>query len=332
MWEVEEGIGEHRAIRRGANGAITAARLDWPDASAKALAAGLIADAVLIARAAGSPRGTLRFPGGGEALIDGLPANASEGAAVRAEVARPAMAETGRLKRARARLATAPPRPAPTLAERLRGDYERVEGERVRVRVVRDLGGDWDELFAEAWDPVIDFARGSLIVSPTPGMTVIDIDGTLAPRALALAAVPAIAQAIGRMDLAGSIGIDFPTIADKAERRLVDTALASALADWRHERTAMNGFGFVQLIARVERLSLPQRIAADRAGAAARALLRRAERVEGPGTLLLVAHPAVLHAVRADWRAALIRNTGRTVDWREDTALALAGGYAQVLR
>ena len=36
-------------------------------------------------------------------------------------------------------------------------------------------------------------------------------------RALALAAVPALASAIRRMDLAGSITIDFPTLSDKAD-------------------------------------------------------------------------------------------------------------------
>ena len=55
-WLVEEGIGEHRAIL-AENGAIVAARLDWPGA----LAAGQVEDAVLIARSAGAARGTLRF-------------------------------------------------------------------------------------------------------------------------------------------------------------------------------------------------------------------------------------------------------------------------------
>ena len=319
-WLIEQGIGEVRALLVQ-DGEVIAARLEWPGA----LAAGQVEAARLIHRAAGSTRGTARFANGEEALVDRLPQDASEGASLRLAVTRAAIPEAafegaGRHKRAQARPTTAAPRAAPTLAETLGG------------KIVHRLpGGLWDDVFTDAWEGRIAFAGGAAVISPTPAMTLIDIDGPLPPRALSLAAVPHIAAALRRLDINGSIGIDFPTLADKADRRAVDEAMAAALTGIAHERTAMNGFGFVQIVTRLERPSMLARFAAMRAGAAARALLRRAEGVMEPGVLLLTAHPAVRAAVTPAWAAELARRTGRTIAWREDTGLALAGGFAQAV-
>ena len=319
-WLIEEGIGEHRAALLDGD-RIVAARLDWRDG----LARGLVADAVLASRARGSSRGTARFPSGEEALVDRLPAAAVEGAALRLEVTRPALSEGKRRKLAHARPSTLPPRPAPTLAEALN-----TEGHAVRI-VRRFPGAEWDELMAEAFSGTIAFSGGGLLLYPTPAMLLVDVDGTLAPRSLALAAVEPLAAALRRLDIGGSIGIDFPTLPSRDERRQVDNALEAALTGWPHERTAMNGFGFVQLVARTERPSLLHRDTHQPAATAARWLLRQAEALEGAGSLLLTAHPSVEAQLRAEWLEELARRTARAIQVEARSYLAIESVHAQLV-
>jgi len=319
-WYVEEGIGEERAILVE-SGRIVAARLHWPGG----LTAGQVEKAQLISRSTGSSRGTARFATGEEALVAGLPRQTSEGAALRLKVIRAAIGETGRTKLAQARPSEEDLRPPPTLADALEANGDLVK----RVAVFPVAG--WEDLLGEAFAREIAFAGGSLLLSPTPAMTLIDVDGMLAPPQLALVAVPAIARVLRLFDIGGSVGIDFPTLSDKADRRRVDEALGEALRHWPHERTAMNGFGFVQLVARLERPSILQRLAQDPSGAAARLLLRRAELVSDPGALLLTCHPAVKVRLHDGWLGELARRTGREVRVATDPALALEAAFAQAV-
>jgi hypothetical protein len=317
-WLVEQGIGEDRAILLDGDH-VCAARVQWPGA----LVAGQVEDARLLSKSAGSKRGTVRFTNGEEALVAQLPPDAREGSAIRLKVTRAAMAEAGRLKRAQARPTDEPLRPAPSLLEGLAQ-----EGCKARL-VHRFPGPHWDDLMADAFAREIAFAGGSILLAPTPAMTLIDVDGDLDAKALALAAVPAIADALRRLDVGGSVGIDFPTLAAKADRRAVDEALDEALRNWPHERTAMNGFGFVQLVARAQRPSILQLAAFKPAQAAARLLLRRAEGVEQPGAILLRADPQVIAALKGECLEELARRTGRVIRCESDSGLALEAGTAQ---
>lgn len=313
-----------RAIRLE-GGAIAEARLDWSASSPGSLAAGMVGDARLIARSRGSTRGTAEFANGRRALVSRLPGSASEGAMIRLQITRPEMAESGRIKLAHARPTAEAPRPAPSLAETL-------AAEGWQVRKLRHFPeGDWDALMADAFAGQCAFPGGALVISPTPAMTLIDIDGELPPRTLALAACEPIARVLRRFDIGGSTGVDFPTLPEKADRRAVDMALEEALAGWPHERTAMNGFGFVQLVSRLERPSILHRACFQRPAAAARLLLRRAEKLAGPGLIELVAHPALARHLRPDWLAELNRRTGRNHRLRLDPALAIESPHAQLV-
>jgi hypothetical protein len=311
-WLIEEGIGETRALLV-AGERVLAARLMWPGERA----AGTHCTGKLASKLKGSRRGVAVLDDGSEALVDHLPQAATEGQMLDLVITRAAIAERGRLKRAQARVAGAD---APTSVAPFVG------GRTVR----RFPAGLWEEVWHAASSASIAFPGGEIIISVTPAMTVIDIDGIGTARDLALAAVPVIAQAIGWFDIGGNIGIDFPTIVSKDDRRIVDRALGIALDEWAHERTAMNGFGFVQLVARLEGPSLLHRFATARLGASARMALRRAELAEGTGrALVLTAHPGLKTKLREPWLDELARRSGREIRLDFDPGLAIEAAHAQ---
>lgn len=318
-WIVENGIGEERAFRLGPAG-IEEARLHWPGTGP---AAGLIADARLMERVGNGGRALVEFPGGIAVLGRNIPRDRSVGASVRMEVTREAIAERGRLKRAQARFTDQPERTAPSLADRLIA-----EGHHVKRLLQPSPLAEWDDLWLEAEAREVALDGGGLLLAETPAMTLIDVDGGHA-TAEALASI--VARTIRRLDLGGNIGIDFPTVSDRAERKQMDSQLGDFLDDWPHERTAMNGFGFVQIVRRLERPSLLHRIARDPAGAAARLMLRRAELLSGAGRIELSAHPAVIAKLAGPWIAELSRRTGRQVVTKPDAGLAIARPHAQIV-
>lgn len=313
-WLIEEGIGETRALLIE-DEQVRGARLNWPDE----LRAGERYGGRLITKLAGTRRGVVLLENGSEALVDHLPPSATEGQTLAVTITRAALGERGRLKRAQARA---------VMAETTTAVSPRFDGTIVR----RFPSGLWEDVWHAGSSASLDFPGGEILLSVTPAMTVIDVDGIGAPRDVALAAVPAIARALVWFDLGGNIGIDFPTLAAKTERRTVDEALGAALDNWPHERTAMNGFGFIQLVARLEGPSLLHRFVTARLGAAARMALRRAELVEGTGrVLLLTVHPALKPKLKPEWLAELTRRTGRDVRIETDPGLAIEAAHAQLL-
>jgi hypothetical protein len=159
-------------------------------------------------------------------------------------------------------------------------------------------------------------------------MTLIDVDGYPSPDDLAVLGATEAAKAIRRLDIGGSIGIDLPTAGSKAARLAAAEAI-DAILPQPLERTAVNGFGFVQIVRPRQRASLVE-LARDRALFEARALLRRAA-LEKPGPKRLVAHPAVVAAIEAKphWLDALQRQVGGAIALRADPPLPMSGGYAE---
>jgi hypothetical protein len=301
-WLIEQGIGETRAALVD-DGEILETRVRRDGV----VPAGAILDAKLIGVA---PRVTVEAAGETFLLPHGV-SGVSEGRTLLVEVTREAIGGAEAWKRGLARLTIEAPRPAPPLAE---GREGRIEG--------------WDDLLEEARSGIVPFSGGELRIEPTAAMTMIDVDGWLAPPQLAQMAAWAAARAIRRLDIGGSIGIDFPTLRDKQARREVDQVLNEYLPK-PSEHTAINGFGFVQVVRSRPRASLVE-LAQNRPSFEARALLRRAA-AEHPGAKRLVAHPAVIAVIEKHrpWLDQLARQLGGAVSLRADAALPMSGGYAE---
>ena len=188
----------------------------------------------------------------------------------------------------------------------------------------------WNDLIDEARSGIVRFAGGELQISATPAMTLIDVDGQLPAEELALSGATGAASSIRRLDIGGSIGIDLPTVAGKAQRQAIAERIDAALPQ-PFERTAVNGFGFLQIVRPRLRASLIE-LAVDRAAFEARVLLRRVA-LERTGATQLVAPPAITRLLedRSDWLDALARQVGGAIGLRAEPSLPISGAYAEGL-
>ena len=272
----------------------------------EALPLGLVAPARLIAR---DGRRATAAIAGAEALVEPAPAEWRQGETRLAQVVREAWSDGVRDKQARVALHDGPVRPAPSLIERL---IDRVPGARLVPVHGPDLlaAAGWDAVVDQAVTGQIDFPGGRLLLSPTPAMLVIDVDGPGDAQALAESAARAVAAAVRRLGLGGPIVVDFPTLGGRAARAAVDAILAGALPS-PFEKTVINGFGLVQIIRPRTRRSLVDEV--RRPGFAGLELLRQAMRLVGP--VAIEAAPAVINWLQARpaLLAELARLTGGTV-------------------
>ncbi|PXA86077.1 ribonuclease [Nostoc sp. 3335mG] len=314
-WVLDQGIGEHRAALIDGD-IILEAAIDRLEGR---LRVGAVVTAKLGERIGA---GAWLTTGQGDAILEAVPRGLSQGRSLLVEIVREAIPEPGRLKPPRARASDATEeRPAPTLAERFPDAHTLSAHEADRLEQV-----GWSELIEQAQSGEIDFAGGSLRLSPTPAMALFDVDGALPPAELAILGARAATQAVRRLGIGGSIGIDLPTLGSKAERAAAGQAIDDILPQ-PFERTAVNGFGFVQIVRPRPRASIPELVRADPALTAALSLLRQAAR--GHGFRTLVAAPAVIDRLKPDWRDQLARRIGGTVALRADPSLAISSGHVE---
>ena len=313
-WLIERGIGETRAVRLK-DGEIVEARIQLDGT----VPVGSVLAARLINVGTNGRNAVAADEQGLEYLLPQAPRGVTQGASLRIEVTREPIpgAETWK-------------RPLARATDEDLGSPQQLDGELLPFPAPHDRLGaaGWADLLDEARSGIIRFAGGELSVSPTPAMTLIDVDGHLTVEDLAMAGAEAAARAILRHGIGGSIGVDLPTASGKALRQAIGTA-ADAILPQPFERTAVNGFGFMQIVRPRPRASLFE-LAADRAAFEARALLRLAA-MERTGATALVAHPAVVRAIerQPDWIDALARQLGGAAVLRSDPSLPIHGGYAQ---
>jgi hypothetical protein len=319
-WLIERGIGESRAVLVD-DGEIIESRVVLDNV----VPAGSVIAARLSSVGPNGRNAVAIGEGGVEYLLPRGAPGVTQGATLTLEVTREAIPGREPWKRPLARVSDKDQRMEPKVA--IDGQARELPFPSPADELER---AGWDDLLDQARSGIVPFAGGELRIVATPAMTLIDVDGYLAPEELAVLGASEAARAIRRLDIGGSIGIDLPTVGSKSVRQAAAVAIDQLLPQ-PFERTAVNGFGFIQIVRPRRRASLLE-LAQDRAPFEARALLRRVATGE-PGAKRLVVHPAVADVLerRADWIAALAYQVGGAIELRRDPTVAIYGGYAEAV-
>lgn len=345
---LEQGrLTEFRILRRGCDSALLAAGEHFT---------------VRVLRQLGANKALVTIGGGTEAVLQ--PARGhGEGTRLAVEMTRAPIPEPGRWKPAMVRPAPGIPaqaeagwhfsdepgvlflrKLAPTLDEIVCPDAQTLNKVRthlgpapppLRIDPQAITEADFPGLIESAVLGEFAVANGIVSIERTRAMTVVDIDGSGDPLALNIAAAAEIPRLLRLFDIGGPVGVDFVTLDDRKARAAVDAALAEACAALGpHKRTAMNGFGFVQIIRPRSRPSIPELLCTTTPGrlsleSRAVALLREAGRSQGHGPRRLVGPPAVIDIIRRwpEETGALRQSLGTDIELVADPA---AIGYGHV--
>lgn len=323
-WRYEAGIGEERAALIDADGSVLEAFIE-PDTPR------LRTDSVVEGTFAKTPdrRGIVTV-GAHEALIANPPKVWTEGERVCIRIVREALPERGDVKRAVAVATDEAPREAPSLLARIEATGVAIQTQaRFGPSILADT--DWGDLIATATGAPVDFDVGRLHVEPTRALTVIDVDGWGDVAVLAVRSAAVAARTIRRLGIAGQIVIDFPSV--DAATRAAATAAFDAELPKPFERTALGGFGLLQVVRPRVRPSLIELVRLDPTGFWARIALDGARALQ-PGAHRLVVSPAVADWLEArhDLLAVLGRHLGGIVRLRSEATSPNWTWYAEPIR
>jgi hypothetical protein len=320
-WIYEEGLGETRAalIDRGR---IVEALVEWQSADPKP---GAIVSGRL------RPNRIAELDDGGEAYLDPLTYPVTEGSKIKLLITREALPEPGKPKRMRARC-VAPDTPVsagPSVSQRLEATGYPIRSLMLsNADELEDAG--WSESLEQAESGLVPFDGGALVFSMTPGMTVVDIDGTVPIETLAMNGVKAAARAIRLFGITGNIAIDVPSLPDKMAR-MKTVEMFDAHLPPPFERTAINGFGLLQVIRPRHRASMMELAVRDPVRFAAHRILRQAQRGGHIGARTLVTHPLVVNIIDKNpaWIESLSKLWGGKTVLRADNALVIGASYVE---
>ncbi|HEV7233381.1 MAG TPA: ribonuclease E/G [Sphingorhabdus sp.] len=275
------------------------------------------------------PSGTyLACDDGGELLVRGKTAR-PDGSRICFEVTREAICEPGRCKPAEARLLDdmidAPSKD--DLWERLLGGlgYEQRNSNIASALDIAMAGA------STVGDVTVSFQR-------TKVGLVFDVDGVGDPLAVNLAAAREIARLLRLYQVGGMAMVDFVAVASKdARQKIADAFDEAAAADPRDfERSAVNGFGLMQVVRARPRPSVLDQLFGTRIASLsdetlALGLLREAASSSGFGPRVITAKTAIANLLASnDWgrfRETCERQTGASLAVVADDAVS---GYGHV--
>jgi ribonuclease G len=266
---------------------------------------------------------------GEEVLLRGK-SGKNEGARVVFEITREAIAESGRIKPPEGKLLDELPN-ATAVREALWD--KRLSALGADTNTANSISAAFDCAIggqSVVGDVIVSFQR-------TKAGLVFDIDGIGDPLALNIVAATEIARLLRLYQVGGMAMIDFVSVELKEHRKAIADAFDSASASDRpFERSALNGYGLMQVVRARPRPSVLDhlfgtRIASLSDETQALSLLREAARSSGFGTRRVTARPQVAALLTApEWHPLIAqceRLTGASLQIVADDSLT---GYGHV--